>query len=171
MLNIEAICDDLMLFVRQRYPAQLQKVIEISGTGVPIAPPQASSYYLGEYNRFRPYVLPAFLFVPTKSPRGGPTKDDGNVDVWQHRILLDALVEGHEEEQLTRACFRHAEALHNTLKDQDITRAGVSTRGTKVFVDAIDYGPMITKPSERVFRKDAFLTLRILHYDQATPVG
>ena len=170
MLNIEVICDDLIAYLKAHLPAQLDTVVATAGTRVPVAPPRNDSYFLGEYSRFRPYVLPACFVIPTRSPRAA---DGQNIDKWNHEIIVDFLVEGAEETSLTRAVMRLADAAHNTIKDQDITRSGVTNRGTKVFVTAIDYGPMIASKSQdgRPFRKDAFLTVNILHYDQATPVG
>lgn len=169
MLNIEAVCDDLILYLKQRFPPALAAVVARSGdTRIPVSPPQASSYYLGEYSRIRSYRLPACFVVPSRStPMPSET-----IDKWQQEILLDFLVEGSEEDQLTRACFRMAEAAYDCLHDRDITRAGVATRSSVVQRPTIDYGPMIAKtPEGRPFRKDVFLTLRIIHYDQATPVG
>ena len=173
MLSIEPICDDLIAFLQARLPAQLDTVVAAMGTRHPVTAPRTSSYYLGEWHRFRPMQLPAVFIVPSRSVLSVRTADEGaNIDKWQHQLLLDVLCEGAEEESLTRCCYRYAEAFYATLHDQDITRAGISTRGTQVFVSAVDYGPMIAKPAGGgPFKKDVFLTLNVLHYDRSTPVG
>lgn len=169
MLNIESVADDLISTLRQKMPAQVQAVIAVTDTRVPIVAPKASSYFLGEWSRFHPYELPAVFVVPSRSPRA---IDGQNIDKWQHRILVHLLIEGCDEESLTRACFRMAEATYACVHDQDITRTGVSTRATKVFVESVEYGPIIARqPQARVFQKDIFLSLSILHYDRSTPMG
>ena len=175
MLNIESVCSDLTLWLRQKFPAQLQTVVARVGTHIPLSPPKHTSYYLGEWNRFTPYELPAVFIIPTRSTLNYLGRDAGaNIDKWQHQILLDYLVEERTEGSLTSACFRMAEAAYACLHDQDITATGVTSRATKVFVAQVDYGPMIANraaPEQRFFRKDVFFTLNVLHYDQSPPVG
>ncbi len=172
MLNAEAIADDLIAALRTRLPAAVTTMIAATDTRVPVAPPAASSYFLGEYVRWKSYQLPACFVIWSRSPLIYSGPDAGaNIDKWEHQVLLDLLVENGgpgAEEALTRACFRLAEAAYACLHDQDITRAGVSSRATKVFVESVDYGPMLAKGDVRTFRKDVFLTLRILHHDRET---
>jgi len=105
--------------------------------------------------------------------RSTPTGRGQNVETWMHAVLLDFLLEGAEEESLTRACWRVADAAYGALHDQDVTAvSGVTTRGAIVQVMAIGYGPMIARaPEGRPFRKDVFLSLDINHKDQLTPIG
>ena len=67
-LNIEPVVDDLILFLRQRLPAQLiDTVSRAADTRVPVTLPAASSYYIGEWSRFRSYSLPACFVVTNRS--------------------------------------------------------------------------------------------------------
>ena len=170
-LNIEPVIDELILFLRQRLPAQLvDTVSRAADTRVPVTLPAASSYYIGEWSRFRSYILPACFVVTNRSTATGRGQ---NVETWMHAVLLDFLIEGAEEESLTRACWRIADAAYGALHDQDVTAvSGVTTRGAIVQVMAIDYGPMIARaPEGRPFRKDVFLSLDINHKDLLTPIG
>lgn len=162
-INAEALADDLIAQLRVRMPAAIATVIAATDTATPIVAPSPQSYYLGEWSRFRPYHLPACFVIWNRSPNALV----GNIEKWEHQVLVDFLIEGRDEASLTHACFRMAEAAYACLHDQDLT--GVTAYSVKTFVESIEYGPMIAKqPEGRPFRKDIFLKCRILHFDQQT---
>src|ERR1700674_1469780 len=169
-INAEALADDLIAQLRARMPSAIATVIAATDTATPIVAPSPQSYYLGEWSRFRPYHLPACFVIWNRSPAVLMGAGAGsNIEKWEHQVLVDFLIEGRDEESLTHACFRMAEAAYACLHDQDLTPAGITSYSTKTFVESIEYGPMIAKqPEGRPFRKDIFLKCRILHFDTQT---
>ncbi len=165
MINIEAIADDIIRRLRTGFPTVLATVIAATNTGVPVGPPSASSYLLGEWSRYRPLQLPAVLIVASRSLRTPPGE---NVERWSHELLLHFVVEGQTEPELLRACERMAEACYACLHDQDVT-APATDRSAKVFVESVDYGPVVS-PVDRAasFRKHILLTLAVRHFDRMT---
>ena len=177
MLNIETLIDDLIDFMRAGYPTALQQVLDDLPAAkkhlkIGVTPPPAENYFFGEPSRFRRYRAPSVFLAPSSSrhPGEGGGSTFNTVDMLEHRILCVVLVEGISEEALTRACFRHAEAVDRMLRDREITPSAVTSRATKVFIPNIDYG-VIWVPrdgAERPFRRDVSVELAIRHYDLFT---
>ena len=175
-VRVEEVANDVITYVRARFATQLASVATAATTaGLPAYPlpyPRNESYLIGEPSRYRVYQAPAVLVVPLRSDR---TKDptpqaEGITDFQVVSMLLVLLIEGRNEEELTRICMRYAQAASESVHNADV---GTSANYTAVvYVNGIDYGVTFTRDQagQRVFRKDATLELRI-HYRGTFTMG
>lgn len=173
-LHIEQACADLQAYAQANIAGALANVqSEVTGSlSIPVAEPANENYFIGEPSRFRAYATPCvFLFADrTHRPLAG-TSRDWNADLYQeHRILFIVVTEGQDEQELTRACFRYAQAFDAVLNEADPTPVGVTGRSYKVFVTDVDFGITYTRQhaDQRTFRKDVSLVLNVHHYDSLT---
>lgn len=165
MLNIEHALDAVMLYHRQVFGPRLDAVLARAADPVPcVGVPAHGSHYIGDWTMYRSLMLPAVFFtVPRSRFVGGE-----NLDIWDHALLVSYLLEGVEEDVLTRGCWRMAEAGYDALHDQD---PGASFSLIMQFKEA-SYGPTLVRTrGERAFRKDVTLVFNLRHKEQFTPLG
>ena len=162
-VHVEEVADDLILYMRQHFRDQLAAVVSETDARIPVGMPTA--YYLGEYSRHTVYKLPVVFVVIATSEEGGK----GNVSQWTHSCQVVFIMEGVEEQQLTRGAYRVGAAMWNTLHDRDITRAGVTARTATAKCRRLTYGPLLGK--DRIFSKEIFLSITLSHTDLLTPIG
>ncbi len=171
-LHIEQVVDDLKTFLQANLKSQLDTVLAEHSNTLPMRVPRFDDYFIGEPNRYRAYTAPAIFLATPATIRPG----EGGADEWatmlrqEHRVLIDVLMEAAGEDQLTRMCWRMAQAIDSCLHDQDVTPAGITTRSCKVLIPKIDYGQMFVSKDQRTFRKDIWVELLVRHWDLLTPL-
>lgn len=173
MVNVEAVADDIVDHLRHTVTPELHRVASRSGLGIPLAPVKANNFFIGDPMRYRGYTAPVcFVAIPrTNRPGEAGAKTYNDVRYQEHPALIMWVLEGNDEELLTRACYRYAEMADACLHDQDITRNTSLTRSTKLFVTGINYGPVYMRGKERIFRKDVTIELLVKHWDLIAPMA
>lgn len=175
-LHIEENLDDLARYMQDRFGSALADVMAKRGTAIQLPAPQPQNYFIGEPSRYRAYNAPAVFLVAESTARPTPGgADEGQAfQKQEHTVMVALLIEEQDEERLSRACYRYAEAADSILEDVDISGANASDPrdwSTKCFITDIDYGVMFTaeQGGQRTFRKDVVLNLLIKHWDLLTP--
>src|SRR5512139_2207074 len=110
-LSIESLVDDLIAYLRANYPAALTVVQTGRDQRIPVIAPRR--WIAAEWNAYKPYELPAAFVTAARSRNqlqaGAPPQLH---DSFQHALYLALLIEGTDEEVLTRSCYRYAEAAY-----------------------------------------------------------
>jgi hypothetical protein len=122
---------------------------------------QPNNIYISE--GVRPLKLPAAFIIPSDSVH------DLTAENWAyqtHNMLLAVLVEDMQAEasRITRKVWRYARAAWMTLHDKNL---GGTSPSVYTLVESISYSPIFETGAgtERKFRKDATLRLRVKHLE------
>lgn len=166
-VQVEDVAEDVLVYMQARFPTQLAAVATaVAAKGYPNYPlpyPRKESYLIGEPSRYRVYQAPAVLVSPMRADRTkDPTRDAEAVTDFQViSMLVILLIEGRDENELSRVCMRYARAASESVHNADVGTTAAYT--ATVYVNGIDYGVTFTRDQsgQRVFRKDATLELRI----------
>lgn len=179
-IHAEEVLDDMKLYLQGRLPAQLDALVlppDNTHLRIALPAPTPENYFIGEPSRYRAYIAPALFIVANRTarPRVLTGGEDANTIYQHHLLLISIMVEGLTEEELTRACFRYAEALNACIHNHDITTAPSTARtwSTLCKVRSIDWGVMFTaeQSGQRIFRKDVALDVVVFHWDLLSPMG
>lgn len=172
-LHIEQIAGDVIALLQMNYAAALTYVTTEQGFDLPLSPPEASSYFIGEPNRYRPFDCPAIFVISQRTKRRDTSGRGGNTVLLQdHDMAINIVVEWTDEESLTRMCWRHAQAVDTIINSCELVPGSISQYGALANITDIDYGVTYTRQQadQRLFRKDIWLAMLVRHQDQYTPV-
>jgi len=169
----KAVIDQLQV----KLPGELILVYARTDTSLPLPPPRAESYLIGRPEQYTAYQAPT-LFVTVarvNRPDEGSGQESANFRKQRHDMTIMCVVEGAEEDKLTKRQWRYAEAIDAAIHDKEmvIPSPSPSNRSHKVFVTRIEYGPQFTavKNEQRIFRSDVRVHAAIENWEQLTPMA
>jgi len=171
---METVVDDLRDFLQANLPQSLDQVAAKAAAqgrpSVSLSLPEANQYFIGEKSVYRAYSPPAIFLIPSRASRvTDNTGADWDTLLRQNlRVQVMALLEGVDHESIVRACMRMAEAIDQTLRDQEVTPSSVTSRSTKVRIPTIDLSNVLVRSDGNVFRGEVWLECVIMHWDQLT---
>jgi len=171
-MRIESVMNAFVAYLSTRVGSMLA-VSATPSLKVTLAPPTPEHYFIGEPSRYRKYIAPVVFVMLQRSriPEGtGGASEWQNVRYIEHTVLVDWILEGITEVDLTRGCWRVAEAIDATLHDQEVMPASTEDVTVKTFVVGVDYGP-ITTLENRAFRKDVVVECLLKQWELMTPLA
>lgn len=169
-LHIEQVCAYVKDFARTNYPLALANLCLEQDAQLNVTAPAPDSYFLGEPNRYTPLQPPALFVNPARTRRFDVnTQHSFDTVLYQeHALELIVLVEDVGEEQLTRVCMRHAQAVDALINEFELEPGVITQHKAVAHVTDIDYGVTYTRTRDniRMFSKDITLAVLVQHWDQ-----